>query len=293
MEKQRKYYAISVLMLLALAAAADADMVTSASCTVSVSGVPITSQSDPHSCALDTLLGRASATVSETASISSAGFAASLTGSSFAFADAGDYPKSVTVTGQAYGSLSYSLYTNGPTRPGFIQINLTGSIPPEAQAPEIQQLTVGVGGLTESCIYAGGTACGGNVGPCAGSVGSCTVSEILPFTLGQAFNFTGWVDFQSEDQGNNLLNSPSGAGSVTLSFGLFEADGTTPVPINLVAPEPPPAALFWWGLPAAVLMGLKRFKTSPELPKFHLDSISRVAHTKGNLIRQVHFGAVS
>ena len=111
----------------------------------------------------------------------------------------------------------------------------------------------------------------GDCGP-AGSLGcSLTFGDpfsltpvMLPFELGTTFTMTSQVSITDSIYTAEFGGS-SGQDVSDLSFGLFEADGTTPVTDSFVIPEPSSVALGLLGI-ALILIRLRRWNEEEANP---------------------------
>src|SRR5579875_2172796 len=135
-------------------------------------------------------------------------------------------------------------YTSGPMRPGYIHIAETIS--------SLHGLVSTTWSLTDgSLVYGGSPSLGQACLPGSSSGKGCSGSATLPFELGIPFQV-----MASASDGASISPGQTGYGSgdqVTLTFSLFEADGTTPVSFA-PAPEPSQFALYLSGFLAVALL---------------------------------------
>jgi hypothetical protein len=131
------------------------------------------------------------------------------------------------------GSATETLYTTGPVRPGFILVGESVDVTFSNDPAYPNDVAIAVGSLSETC-----SAPPGPIGPCSGLLGSQNGNphRILPFTLGEPFTFSIGIDINAQGFPSTVF-SGNGTSSGYFSFSLFEADGTTIVPMYL-APEP-------------------------------------------------------
>ena len=124
---------------------------------------------------------------------------------------------------QANASVHINMYTEGPVRPGVLQIVLTE-----------QSWVASTDGFTGVVWYQIGPwsgECRGWTGMCWGVPGEN--APPIPFELGTAFSFDAAVSLA--DYASNLTGFASGRADVLMQFRFFEADGVTPV----IAYDPP------------------------------------------------------
>jgi len=234
--------------LLLAALPAFADVITNTTCSATVAGVTV-SRTDPTSCTatvgVSTGGGATSrASISYTLSRTPTSVASSFTGSLSA---AGTVPLAAATLS---GSSTLLLATAGPVRSGFISFEFSGAGLGNGLAAAASSAT-SIGSLSQTCAASSGAF----VGPatCTGpfTAPPFLVSDIfpvgrgmLPFTLGQTFEFLDSVEAATSGGGGNPhFISPN----TSFSFSFFEADGTTPVVISEV-PEPQALALLGAGL---------------------------------------------
>lgn len=114
--------------------------------------------------------------------------------------------------------------------------------------------SLALGSLNTTCVQPApnSPSCTGNFGSPTGN-GTFT----LPFTLGQPFAFNVSV---SDDSNGGGSTPHFGSGSVSLSFTLLEANGTTAV--QVLTPEPASFGIFASGLLLLIGTGLRRYRSS-------------------------------
>ena len=201
--------------LLMIVTAASLRATSVTSVTCTLGSTTITSSS---SCSIPYVAGGMGGNVVADASISGFGPSEITAG-----ADAGAGPPDPGVAWSASGTASdiEVFETGGPVRPGVIALSISG-----------------FGGMASASLTQGGTIFG------IGTDGCC-----FPFELGTAFEVSVFAGAGGAGGPANAQDS-----SASISFFLFEADGTTPVPFSSVAtPEPSTWGFLLFGLSACAI----------------------------------------
>src|SRR3954471_7823032 len=194
--------ALSVAILV-LSIPAMADSITNTTCTVA--GNTTVTQSNPSSC-----MASLSAPFNDvaTASISSAPTAApgSSFGNSFQISvnTAGNFG---TSTATAQGTSSATLSTGGAVRSGYLAFNEAIGV---TGVSATFNANVSVGSLSQTCtqFVPGAPACTGSLGVANGNG-----TGLIPFTLGESFNFVQSVTADATKGPGSIPHFESGAAS--------------------------------------------------------------------------------
>lgn len=232
----------SILIVILSATACLAAPITSSFFTCSITGGPPT-QSGPDPCGLGSTFGfppvSASASGDITYSLGSgAQFSVNGSANSFGTEGGSKLGDCCELQGLATASVSWfdTLVTDGQLRPGWILFSIG------AYGEKVD-------GFAHSGVQ---------VGPYfqdAGELFGCFNNCLEPFTLGEAFNVSMMLT-------SGITEGDIGGADATgsLTFSLFESDGTTPVLVQ-EAPEPTSVMLTGLGL-IALLFGRGRTKPS-------------------------------
>ena len=232
----RNIYLIMALASLSL----QADTVTSTFCNVSPSQNPSDpgsiTQSNPTECSVTPQNGaRGTAHAFVSAAVSPAGSPSNSSAISIsANAISGGLQPSARAEADATGTVSLSLSTGGPSRPGFLVFleNITGGNGPDPL--DIATANIAIGQYSASCgaVAFNVTCTTGNLS----SFNQKLTETTLPFTLGQSFLFTGQIQLRASSL--NPAIAESGQMNSSFQFRFLEADGITPVSVQGFVPEP-------------------------------------------------------
>lgn len=249
-----QYSAFLVFALVALSVSGNAAIVGYTSCSASFGSYTATEQGGWSCVAVaDNNVGipaaTATASFNGTEVVSSLGSPSSPTSISYTFTSATGglgFPASAGVE----GSDDLLLYSSGPPREGELVFTETTSL---AGLGSSLTTSLFVGSLYTMCTEQGNLApsCTGNFGPANGN-GAYTV----PITLGVPFEFA----LAFSDTTNGTTSPRMADGTVSFSFTLLEADGSTPV--QVLTPEPASFGLFGLGLFGIIAIGLRRVRVS-------------------------------
>jgi hypothetical protein len=207
------------------------DVITTTYCEETY-GNTTTTQTDPLSCSVaagTTFVNNiASASISNTQTLPTAGSPALPVGSSFTLNVSTSGSDIAGGMATVYGLSTLQLTTTGPVRPGYLAFTEADGI---AGIVATMDSSETVGGLSQSCTQdavAPHPICTGNFSPVGNGSG------MVAFTLGQGFVFT-QVASASAAGGASIPHY--GSGGEAFTFTLLESDGVTPVQLYAV-PEP-------------------------------------------------------
>lgn len=141
-------------------------------------------------------------------------------------------------TADATITIQYTFTTTGSVRPGYVETDV-----PLAQAGHVTRSN---GDSDDVATVRGSIGSALSVSCSQFSPGECSGSApgtLFPTTLGQDFVFTEQITLDTSSSSGFMFNTiEQGAAALDLEFRLLEADGTTPVTVDLV-PEPSALAL--------------------------------------------------
>ena len=239
---------LAIVISLSLHADPTGTTLTSTSCTLGTQA-----QTNPSACDLTMVIGQAEYEVAAHASASANGMPWTIAFDTSPLSPFQQPPIAWSANSMAEDEGTFS--TPGKSRTGLVEF-------------DIQLFSshddFGLGAsISDGTHNYGFTAIGsGPVAPTRCSIGTCEFQGELPLLLGSGQSFT--VTLGGSAAAGNCQVEPgcTPGGNATMTFGLFESNGTTPIPFSPVAavPEPTSCALACLGLLAAYFPA-RRFRS--------------------------------